>query len=45
MKELGKPKKPLSAFLLFMNERKDRRGTQPFRVSTCTTQEYLLTHI
>ncbi|XP_021920824.1 transcription factor A, mitochondrial isoform X1 [Zootermopsis nevadensis] len=31
MKELGKPKKPLSAFLLFMNERKDRRGTQPFR--------------
>ncbi|PNF23876.1 hypothetical protein B7P43_G13727 [Cryptotermes secundus] len=30
-KELGKPKRPLSAFLLFMTEKKDERGTQSFK--------------
>lgn len=30
-KELGKPKRPLSAFLLFMNGKKDERGTRPFK--------------
>jgi hypothetical protein len=33
MKELGRPKRPLSPFLQFMNENKDGRGTQSFRVS------------
>jgi hypothetical protein len=35
MKELGKPKRPLSAFLLFMKDKKNERGTQSFRVSIC----------
>lgn len=31
MKELGRPKRPLSPFLLFLYENKDGRGTQSFR--------------
>jgi hypothetical protein len=38
MRELGKPKKPLSAFLMYMNENGDRRGTQSFRVSMHTAR-------
>lgn len=38
-KELGKPRRPLSAFLLFMNEKKDGRGTRSFKVSAYTVQK------
>jgi hypothetical protein len=39
MKDLGRPKRPLSPFLQFMNENTDGRGTQTFRVSLWTAHK------